>query len=106
MTKENMNINEIFSDNDLDQVVGGFAEESYEDMGYLKEQCGVDLTTTGDYDTSIKFLTENYASAGIKFHAHNNHPNEYRNMHTGKNLSHNEALAIMIDYAHRHGRWG
>ena len=105
MTKENMNINEILSDNELDQVVGGFAEESFSDMNYLKEQCGVDVVT-GDYDTSIKFLKENYASAGIKFRPYDHKANEYRNMRTGKALSHNEALSILVDYAHRHGRWG
>ena len=81
-----MNMNEILSDNELDQVVGGFADDTYEDVANLKDYCGVDLATIGDYDCIVKVLGENYSSAGIKFHAHNNHPNEYYDMRNGKQI--------------------
>ena len=106
MTKENMNINEILNDSELDQVVGGFAEENYSDMTYLKEQCGIDLTSTGDYNTSVQWLADNYASAGIGLESHDKSANRYFDLHTGKQVSHNSALATMIDYAHSRGRWG
>ena len=104
MTKENMNINEILSDSELDVVVGGYTEETYSDMTSLKEQCGVDVVT-GDYDSSVKLLADNYASAGIGLEAHDNSPNRYFDLYTGKLVSHNSALSTMINYAHRNGRW-
>ena len=102
MTK--MNMKEL-SINELDMVAGGFAEENYSDMTYLKEQCGIDVVT-GDYDLSVQWLKDNYASAGINFKAYDHKANKFRNMYTGKAMSHNEALATLIEYGHSKGRWG
>ena len=61
---------------------------------------------TGDYNASVQLLKENYASAGINFKAHDHKANEFRDMRTGKAMSHNEALQTLIEYGHSKGRWG
>ena len=102
MTK--MNVKEL-SINELNMVAGGFAEENYSDMTALKEECGVDVVT-GDYNTSVQWLADNYASAGIGLESHDGSANRYFDLYTGKLVSHNEALSTLINYGHSRGRWG
>ena len=106
MADEKIKADEILNDNELDKMAGGFSADTYEDITALREQCGVDLTTSGDYDYMVKILAENYASAGIRLRARNNHPNEYYDNRTGRQISHVEAISTLVEFGHRNGRYG
>ena len=93
------NINEILNDNELEQIAGGSSKEIFENLGYLNEHCGI--TFSGDYDAAVKFLTENFAKAGIKFKAQEKQLNEYYDAKTGEALGQYGALLTLHDYLNK-----
>lgn len=81
-----------------------FAEETYDDMAHLEEECGLEFS--GDYESSVRALQDNYGSIGIKFHAYDNKANEYYDTRARKNIGRLSALSMLIDYGHSQGRYG
>lgn len=70
---------EIMNDAELDNVAGGTYGESWADMEYLNQYCGVGFNPN-DREWSVKKLGELYRRAGMKLEAHNSedHFNVYR----------------------------
>ena len=104
MADEKIKANEVLDEKELEKVAGGFADEVYEDVGFIESKCTVTLTGGGSYDNMVSLLAENYASAGIRFQSHEDSPNEYYNLYTGEKVSRNTALNAIIDFARRNGR--
>ena len=70
--------NEKLDDAQLDMVAGGNAYESYLDIQYLQQNCGIPFNLANQ-DAAIGKLGELYRRAGTYFEAHNkdDHPNVY-----------------------------
>lgn len=70
--------NEILKDEMLEGVAGGTYNESYQDMMYLYQYCGINFNPNSR-EASVNKLSALYQRAGTIFQAHNsdNHPNFY-----------------------------
>ena len=104
MTTNKIDKSELLSENELEQATGGFAQETMEDIGFLNMNCGTAFTS--NYERDVNILAQNYASAGIRFRARNNHPNEYYNMYNGQRMSRASALETTINFEHGQGKHG
>lgn len=69
---------EILKDEMLEGVAGGTYNESYQDMMYLYQYCGINFNPNSR-EASVAKLAALYQRAGTIFQAHNsdNHPNLY-----------------------------
>ena len=97
MADEKIKAEEILDDNELNQVAGGAAEETYEEFSLLEHKFGIDLTTHFDYDRAVKTLAEKYEHVGIKFQAVDHAPNVYTDIKTGKAISQNDAIKMLAN---------
>ena len=67
---------EMLNDAALDGVAGGTYTESYQDMMYLYQYCGINFNPNSR-EASVAKLAALYQRAGTIFQAHNNHDNFY-----------------------------
>lgn len=84
--------NERMSEAELDNVAGGNANESYADMMYLNQYCGIGFNPN-NWDASVNKLGELYRRAGTIFQAHNK--DEHANFYAdgfGRPVGRNTAL--------------
>lgn len=82
--------NEILKDEMLDNVAGGTYDESYQDMMYLYQYCGINFNPNSR-EASVNKLSALYQRAGTIFQAHNNRDNVYADGY-GRPVSHGVAL--------------
>lgn len=81
-----------------------FAEETYDDMAHLEEECGLEFG--GDYESAVRALKDNYESIGIEFEAYDNKSNKYYDKRERRSISRLATLNMLIEYGHRNGRYG
>ena len=96
MTTNKINNAELLNESELDKVAGGYDEETYEDIDCLKETCRIDCGRGYDPATSVHLLRQNYANAGVAFAHHDDRPNEYFDINTGRKLSHRQAMDAFV----------
>ena len=82
---------QALSEDELEQVAGGTHEQSKYDMEELYSKCGVNFDTY-NWDRSVNKLGELYRRSGIKLDAGRSHDNVYRNIYTGEEINHYDAL--------------
>ena len=105
MTTNKINNAELLNESELDKVAGGFSEETYEDIDCLRRNLGIDCGQGFDYNTSVRLLRDNYANAGVEFHAHDGRPNEYYNANNGRRMSHTAAMDAFVRCGRNLHRW-
>ena len=92
---------EILKDAELDNVAGGTSAESYRDMIFFNQNCGIGFDSQ-NWDNAVNKMGELYRMSGTKFEAHNDRAdgtskhNRYFDIASGLEISYEQARNRLI----------